>query len=137
MQISATGPYSLSQANQFHILTFQFFRVNFSIILPFKPRFSKCSLVTNQNFICISLTVSCTLHVPLSFPFWSDCPNNIWRELQLMTHLVVEFFPAFCYSLPLQIKIFSSLHSCQKQIIVFFLWRCSTRKGEFCKSLRN
>ena len=77
---SATCPYS-GQINPVHALPSNFFKINFNIILPSTPRFSKWShfLGSLPPEPCMQLSCPYTCHMPRpSYPSLFHHLNSIW-----------------------------------------------------------
>jgi len=55
----------------------------------------------DQNFICISHLSDGVTFSACSHPPWFDYPNNIWRSVQVMKLLIIQYFLASCLFLRL------------------------------------
>jgi len=90
-----------------HVLQSRFFKVYFSIILPFTPKYSKWSL--HQVFLLIlkiHFVLPHTCHMPRpSYYAWFYRPKYIWLGVLATKLLTKQSSPVSCCSLPLRSSI--------------------------------
>jgi hypothetical protein len=105
-----------------------FRKIHLNIILAAIPTFSERSLPfgpSNQN-------LPQAHYIPR--PPWFERPNNIWRLLQIMKFLILQFSPVSCHFTPLAKNTFnlcflnvrdrvSQPYKKQKNIVLFILIR--------------
>jgi hypothetical protein len=91
--------WSLSGARQILSISY-LFSLTSILILSFHLRLDLPSVIppfwfSRRHFICISLSIACCMYIP-SNP-WLNLSNCIWRNMQVVKLLVMQFSPASCY----------------------------------------
>jgi hypothetical protein len=80
------------------------------------PRSSECPhllRLPNQNFALISHLPHARYMLRSYHSSWFHHPNNIWRGVQTMELLIVQFSLSFCHFIPLRYK-YSPKHTVLK-----------------------
>jgi hypothetical protein len=107
-QEPSTGPYpEPDQSNPYHPITLRSILILSTHLRLGLP--SGCLLLTPPRIIYMHFSSPRSCYMPCpSHPPWLDHSNYIWRRVQVMKFLIMQFSPTSCHFIPLRSALFSN-----------------------------